>query len=170
MWKAIGPPLLPSTGRDSLDIPIGPLNDTGLSRDNTASKKEGVYKEIKVLVMRKISHHKQAQYSGTLTTKKKSPASSTNPPFADSEHPIQKCFIDKVPIQHQSSIDMADTTAPLEKINEDDMEEAASQWEIAKILGVHSESDHAEIINKITERESRDKKVAAEKGKNHRPL
>lgn len=57
----------------------------------------------------------------------------------------------------------------LKKANEDDTEEAVSQWKLAKIMGVNSESDQASIINRITEMENRDNKEAAEMGKSHSP-
>lgn len=41
--------------------------------------------------------------------------------------------------------------------NEDHIKEASSQWKLAKIMGVYSDSDHATIINKITAMEVRDR-------------
>ena len=47
---------------------------------------------------------------------------------------------------------------------EEDIQEAESQWELAKSMGVHTELDQAAIINRITEMENRDKKEAAQMG------
>lgn len=48
--------------------------------------------------------------------------------------------------------------------NEGQIEEASSQWELAKIMWVSSDSEHTIIINKISAMENRDRKEVEELG------
>lgn len=47
------------------------------------------------------------------------------------------------------------------------IEEAEYQWELAKCMGVHSNLDQVNIINKISEMEKRDRQEAEELGNKH---
>lgn len=73
--------------------------------------------------------------------------------------------------QHQTedtAKDKYEQIANSDDPNQNQLEEAAFQWEIAKLMGVHSDSDQATIIHKIVEMETRDSKEAEAMG--NRPL
>lgn len=57
---------------------------------------------------------------------------------------------------------------PGEEKHADHTHEASSQWELAKILGVHCDSDQDTIINKISVMEARDRKQAERMGELNR--
>lgn len=129
----------------------------------------GADKEWKVFVRKKRCCHKQAQQVDTQPTQRKASMLGTSSPPTDIEVSVPRCLMaDKSTNQYKlsHSVDMPET---LKKANEDDTEEAVSQWKLAKIMGVNSELDQASIISRITEMENRDKKEAAEMGKSHSP-
>lgn len=93
-----------------------------------------------------MCNQKQGQQSGHQLPQGKSPTLDADSTSAgNGKHP------------NENSTDKA---ANSKGTSENTREEASSQWELAKILGVNSNSDHANIINKIGEMENRDRKEA----------
>lgn len=112
--------------------------------NNKSCQKTSAVSEWKVFVRKKGSCHKQAQHSGEQSTQCEVPLSAaTLPPAA---------------------IGSPEAIGTTRKPEEGDIQEAVSQWELAKSMGVHTELDQAAIINRITEMENRDKKEAAQMG------
>ena len=101
--------------------------------------------EWKVFVRKMGSCQKQAQHRGDQCTQCEAPLSGD--------------------IVHPAANESPEAIGTTRKPEEGDIQEAVSQWELAKSMGVHTELDQAAIINRITEMENRDKQEAAEMGK-----
>ena len=147
------PPLL-KNAYEQQATPSGLPTEMGLTKDTSASsnpqtnskscQKTSVVSEWKVFVRKKGSCHKQAQHRGEQCTQREVPLSvDTLPPAA---------------------IGSPEANGTMKNPEEEDIQEAESQWELAKSMGVHTELDQAAIINRITEMENRDKKEAAQMG------
>lgn len=174
-------PLYPLiNARDSQGTPFGSPNEMGLTTDITTSnilhknvyspwQNSGADKEWKVFVRKKRGCHKRAQQMDTQPTRRKAQMLDADSPTKDTEASVPRCLKDDKPTNHYKFSHSGDMPEILKKANEEDTEEALSQWKLAKIMGVNSESDQASIINRITEMENRDNKEAAEMGKSHSP-
>lgn len=166
----ITPPLSPKKSRDiqineaGQDIELGLTNHTLATKsihliDNPTHQKEEKEREWKVYVRSKGCKQKEAHQ-----IKKHKFLDDFNPPphhqpISGVSTPPNESGYQYMDI-HSTNQGMQNNpglSSIVEGPNEDHIKEASSQWKLAKIMGVYSDSDHATIINKITAMEVRDR-------------
>jgi len=75
-----------------------------------------------------------------------------------------RCQLSATHSPNQSMRNIPGPSSTAEGPNEELIKEASSQWELAKLMGVHTDADQATIINKFTAMEVRDRQQAQELG------
>ena len=142
--------------------PFKPIHPFDSPKHQTAAKE----REWKVYVRSKGCKQKQAQ-----ETKKHNFLEDPNPPphhqstsGASTPPSEMRCQLSATHSSNQSMRNNPGPSSTVEGPNEELIKEASSQWELAKLMGVHTDADQATIINKFTAMEVRDRQQAQELG------